>query len=161
SSLPRLFKAWGVEMNPGKVLADIVYASGQGQRFTPTVLTLNRTAMNRDDVVTSQVETLLYAFGGAFDVKPAEGLKMTELVKSSANSMLVDNVVASVSGDAATKGFVPDNKSRPLAFRLTGKFKTAFPDGKPKDATPTKKPKPVPDTPAPSLKESAGENSVI
>jgi len=48
-------------MNPGKVLADVVYASGAGQRYTPTVLTLNRTALNRDDVVTSQVETLLYA----------------------------------------------------------------------------------------------------
>ena len=159
SSLPRLFKAWGVGMNPGKVIADVVYASGSGQRYTPTVLTLNRTAMNRDDVVTSQAETLLYAFGGAFDVKPAEGLKMTELVKSSPNSMLVDNVVATVSGDAATKGFQPDNKSRPLAFRLTGKFRTAFPDGKPKEET--KKPKPAPADSAPSLKESAGENSVI
>jgi len=59
SSLPTLFKAWGVEMNPGKVLADVVYASGAGQRYTPTVLTLNRTALNRDDVVTSQIETLL------------------------------------------------------------------------------------------------------
>ena len=28
--LPTLFKAWGVEMNPGKVLADVVYASGAG-----------------------------------------------------------------------------------------------------------------------------------
>ena len=72
STLPTLFKAWGVEMNPGKVLADVVFASGAGQRYTPTVLTLNRTAFSRDDVVTSQIETLLYAFGGAFDVKPVE-----------------------------------------------------------------------------------------
>ena len=157
SSLPRLFKAWGVEMNPGKVIADMVYASGQGQRFTPTVLTLNRTAMNRDDVVTSQVETLLYAFGGAFDVKPAAGLKMTELVKSSPNSMLIDNVVATVSGDAASKGFVPDNKSRPLAFRLTGKFKTAFPEGKPQD--PSKKQKTA--ETQNQIKESSADNSVI
>jgi ABC-type uncharacterized transport system involved in gliding motility auxiliary subunit len=157
STLTHLFKAWGVGMNPGKVIADVVYASGSGQRYTPTVLTLNRTAMNRDDVVTSQIETLLYAFGGAFDVKPAAGLKMTELVKSSPNSMLVDNVVASVSGDAATKGFQPDNKSRPLAFRLTGKFKTAFPEGKPQD--PSKKGKPA-ETPN-QIKESAADNSVI
>ena len=110
----------------------MVYASGAGQRYTPTVLTLNRTAFNRDDVVTSQIETLLYAFGGAFEVKPVDGLKVTELVKSSPNSMLVDNVVATVSGDAATKGFQPGNKARPLALRLSGKFKTAFPEGRPK-----------------------------
>jgi ABC-type uncharacterized transport system involved in gliding motility auxiliary subunit len=154
SSLPKLFKAWGVEMNPGKVLADVVYASGAGQRYTPTVLTLNRTALNRDDVVTSQIETLLYAFGGAFEVKPVEGLKVTELIKSSPNSMLVDNIVSTVSGEAAMKGFQPDNKARPLAMRLTGKFKTAFPEGKPKS---DKKDAKVETT----LKESAAENSVI
>lgn len=157
SSLPKLFKAWGVEMNPGKVLADVVYASGAGQRYTPTVLTLNRTALNRDDVVTSQIETLLYAFGGAFDVKPVAGLKVTELIKSSPNSMLVDNVVSTVSGEAAMKGFQPENKARPLAMRLTGKFKTAFADGKPVSQdkkSPEKKD-------GGSLKESAAENSVI
>jgi gliding motility-associatede transport system auxiliary component len=157
SSLPRLFKAWGVEMNPGKVLADVVYASGAGQRLTPTVLTLNRTAFSRDDVVTSQIETLLYAFGGAFEVKPVEGLKVTELVKSSPNSMLVDNIVSTVSGEAAMKGFQPDNKERPLALRLTGKFKTAFADGKP--ATGDKKPADKKNDNF--LKESVAENSVI
>ncbi len=154
SSLPTLFKAWGVEMNQGKVLADVVYASGAGQRYTPTVLTLNRTAFNRDDVVTSQIETLLYAFGGAFEVKPAEGLKVTELVQSSPNSMLVDNIVSTVSGEAAMKGFQPDNKARPLALRLGGKFKTAFPEGKPKSDKKDSKEEV-------SLKESASENSVI
>jgi ABC-type uncharacterized transport system involved in gliding motility auxiliary subunit len=157
STLTKLFKAWGVEMNPGKVLLDVVYASGAGQRYTPTVLTLNRTAMNRDDVVTSQVETLLYAFGGAFDVKPAAGLTMTPLVSSSPNSMLVDNIVSTVSGDAAMKGFVADNKARPLAMRLTGKFKTAFAEGKPK----TDDKKGAEAKADAGLKESAAENSVI
>ena len=159
SSLPKLFKAWGVEMNPGKVIADVVYASGTGQRYTPTVLTLNRTAFNRDEVATGQVETLLYAFGGAFalldDGKPAAGLKATELLRSSPNSMLVDSIVATTSGDAAMKGFQPDNKSRPLALRLTGKFKTAFPEGPPKPNDP--KAPPAKD----GLKEGAGENSVV
>jgi ABC-type uncharacterized transport system involved in gliding motility auxiliary subunit len=159
STLAKLFKAWGVEMNPGKVLADVVYASGNGQRYTPTVLTLNRTAFNRDDVVTSQVETLLYAFGGAFDVKPVDGLKVTELVKSSTNSMLVDNVVSTLSGDAAMKGFKSDEKARPLAMRLTGKFKTAFPDGKPKSDDKKAAEKKEKDDAA--LKESAGANSLI
>ncbi len=164
STLPKLFKAWGVEMNPGKVIADVVFGSGGGARYTPTVLSLNRTAFNRDDVVTSQIETLLYAFGGAFEVKPAEGLKMTELVHSSPNSMLVDNAVATVSGDAAMKGFQPDNKTRTLAMRLSGKFRTAFPDGKPKAEAPSakdRKPKAAPADEAPQLKESAQENSVI
>ena len=157
SSLPKLFKAWGVEMNPGKVLADVVYASGAGQRHTPTVLTLNRTAFNRDDVVTSQIETLLFAFGGAFEVKPVDGLTVTALVKSSPNSMLVDNIVSTVSGEAAMKGFQPENKERPLALRLTGRFKTAFAEGmsvsQDKKSSEKKQDN--------FLKESAAENSVI
>jgi ABC-type uncharacterized transport system involved in gliding motility auxiliary subunit len=160
STLARLFKAWGIEMNPGKVLADVVYASGAGQRYTPTVLTLNRTAMNRDDVVTSELETLLYAFGGAFDVKPVEGLKVSNLLSSSPNSMLVDTVVSTLSGEAAMKGFQPDNKVRPLALRLSGKFKTAFPEGPPsKDPKPD--PKKVEAAAKAQLKDGAGENSLV
>ena len=153
STLPTLFKAWGLTMDPGKVVSDVVFGSGGGQRYTPTVLSLNRTAFSRDDIVTGQIETLLYPFGGAFDIKPQEGIKVTELVKSSPNSMLVDNVNATKSGDEATKAFKPSGKSMPLALRLTGKFKTAFPDGL-KDGD-----KPVPNTPA--LRESSAENSVI
>src|SRR3989449_6449916 len=88
STLPTLFKAWGLEMDPGKIIADVVFGSGGGQRYTPTVLSLNRTAFSRDDVVTGSIETLLYAFCGAFQARPAEGPRITELVRSSPNSML-------------------------------------------------------------------------
>src|SRR5688572_9636461 len=129
SSLPTLFKAWGLHMEPGKIIADVVFGSGGGARYTPTVLSLNRTAFSRDDIVTGQIETLLYAFGGGFDVKPVEGLQVTELVKSSPQSMLVDNAEATKSGDEATRNFKPSGKALPLALRLTGKFRTAFPEG--------------------------------
>jgi len=153
SSLPLLFKTWGVEMDPAKVIADVVFGSGGGPNYTPTVLSLNRTAFSRDDIVTGSIETLLYAFGGAFQVKPVEGLHVTELVKSSPESMLVDSANATRRGDEATKGFQPSGKSLPLALRLTGKFRTAFADGL------TEKDKPVPGTPA--LRETSAENSVI
>ena len=153
STLPTLFKAWGVEMDPGKVVSDVVFGSGGGARYTPTVLSLNRTAMSRDDVVTSSIETLLYAFGGALQTKPVEDLRVTELLKSSPDSMLVDSANATKSGDEATRNFQPSGKPMPLAVRIAGKFRTAFPDGlKDKD-------KPVAGTPA--LRESNGENSVI
>jgi ABC-type uncharacterized transport system involved in gliding motility auxiliary subunit len=153
STLPTLFKAWGLEMDPGKVISDVVFASGGGQRYTPTVLSLNRTAFGRDDIVTASIETLLYAFGGAFQTTPVDGIRVTELVKSSPNSMLVDNANATRSGDEATKSFQPSGKPMPLALRLTGKFKTAFPEGLSSEK------KPVPGTPA--LRESSGENAVI
>ena len=159
STLPRLFKAWGVEMDPGKVVSDVVFASGGGQRYTPTVLSLNRTALSREDVVTSQIETLLYAFGGAFALKPAEGLAVSELAWSSPNSMLVDGASATLAGDAATRSFKPGGKPLPLALRLSGKFKTAFPEGRPADKA--AKPKPAA-APAPeALKASARDGTVV
>jgi ABC-type uncharacterized transport system involved in gliding motility auxiliary subunit len=153
SSLPTLFKAWGIEFDPNKVISDAVFASGDGPNFTPTVLSLNRTAFNRDDVVTGSIDTLLYAFGGAFKVKPVDGLRVTELVKSSPNSMLIDDADATQRGDEAMRRFKPSGQALPLALRLTGKFKTAFPDGLVVDK------KPQPNTPA--LRESTAENSVI
>jgi ABC-type uncharacterized transport system involved in gliding motility auxiliary subunit len=153
STLPLLFKAWGLEMDPGKVIADVVFGSGGGARYTPTVLSLNRTAFSRDDIVTGQIETLLYAFGGAFQVKNTD-LKITELVRSSPNSMLVDIMNATKSGEEATRSFKPSGNAMPLALRLTGKFKTAFPDGLKEDE---KKPAAAG---TPALRES-GENSVI
>ena len=158
SSLPALFKAWGVKMDTGKVLSDVVYASGSGQRYTPTVLSLNRSAFNHRDVVTSQLETLLYVFGGAFEVTPVEGLNVVDLVRSSPNSMLVEDSLATTSGDAATKDFKPGNKSWPLALRLNGKFKTAFPGGPPPaPGAKEEKKQALP----PQLMESARDNSVI
>src|SRR3954462_14300805 len=139
SNLPTLFKAWGVKYDPNKGISDVVFVSGGGARYTPTGLSLNRTAFSRDDVGTASIETLLYAFGGAFSVKPAEGLKVTDLVHSSPNSMLVDNAEATKSGDQATRSFKPSGKALPLAVRLTGKFKTAFPDGLKEAENPTGK----------------------
>ncbi|HUQ26221.1 MAG TPA: GldG family protein [Burkholderiales bacterium] len=152
SSLPTLFKAWGVEMPEGKIVSDVVFGSGSGARYTPTVLTLNRTAFSRDDIVTGSIEILLYAFGGAFEFKGTD-LKAVELLKSSPNVMLVESAEAIKSGDEATKNFKPSGKPLPLALRLTGKFKTAFPEGI------KEKNKPLPNTPA--LRESASENTVI
>ena len=159
STLPRLFKAWGVTMEPGKVIADVVFASGAGQRLTPTVLSLNRTAFSRDDIVMAQIETLLYAFGGAFEVKPAEGLAATELVRSSPNNMLVDESKATAAGEEATRSFVPSGRSLPLALRLSGKFRTAFAQGRPADQA--AKPAPGAAAPGAHLAESARDNAVV
>jgi gliding motility-associatede transport system auxiliary component len=160
STLPELFKAWGVTMDPHKVISDVVFASGEGRRFTPAVLTLNHTAFASDDVVMAQVDTLLYPFGGAFDVKPAAGLAVAELVRSSPNNMLVDSGAATAAGPDATRSFVPSGHSRPLALRLSGRFRTAFPDGPPPDKG--EKPKPgAPKSTAPHLVESAHDNSVV
>ena len=109
-ALYNLFKAWGVECSQSKVVADLTFASGAGPRLLPTLLSLNNEALNMDDVVTSQVGTLLMPFGGAFTGKPPRGLKQTVLAHTSKNSMLVDLIIATLSGEPSTRGFQPSGK---------------------------------------------------
>ena len=169
STFYNLFKAWGIDVDMGKVIADLTFASGSGPRLLPTLLQLNTQALNQDDVVTSQVGTLLYAFGGAFKGKPAEGLTQTVLAHTSKNAMPVDLIIATLSGEPSTRGFQPTNEEMPLAIRLTGKFHSAFPDGKPKPFMPPRadKKKALDDKkqaevkPEPHLKVSNEENSVV
>jgi ABC-type uncharacterized transport system involved in gliding motility auxiliary subunit len=167
STFYNLFKAWGVDVDMGKVIADLTYASGSGPRLLPTLLSLTPQALNQDDVVTSQVGTLLIPFGGAFKGKPAEGLVQTVLAHTSKNAMPVDLIIATLSGEPATRGFQPTGEEMPLAIRLTGKFHSAFPEGPPKPFAPVpkeakkgeeKKPEAKPE---PHLRQTAGENTVV
>ena len=131
SSLDRLLKAWGVGFDATKVVLDAEYVSGAGPRAMPTLLTLSGKALDPQDVATSGLGLLLVPFSGAFTGTPAPGLKETVLMKSSTLSKLVDSSSAIAQGDAAMKGFAPSGTEYPLAIRLTGQFKTAFPSGRP------------------------------
>jgi ABC-type uncharacterized transport system involved in gliding motility auxiliary subunit len=168
STFYNLFKAWGIDVDMGKVIADLTYASGAGPRLLPTLLSLNTQALNLDDVVTSQVGTLLIPFGGAFKGKPAEGLTQTVLAHTSKNAMPVDLIIATLSGEPSTRGYQPTNEEMPLAIRLTGKFHTAFPQGKPQPFMPRAdrkkgqdEKKKAEEKAEPQLKQSTDENSVV
>ncbi len=169
STFYNLFKAWGIDVDMGKVIADLSFASGEGPRLLPTLLALTTQALNLDDVVTSQVGTLLIPFGGAFKGKPAEGLTQTVLAHTSKNSMPVDLIIATLSGEPSTRGYQPSGEEMPLAIRLTGKFHTAFPEGKPRPFMPPRadrkkgpdEEKKAEEKAEPQLKQSKDENSVV
>ena len=164
SNLDKLLKAWGYSFDPAKIVLDMKYMAGSGPRAVPTVIQLDADAMSKDDVATSHLGTALLAFTGAFSGKPADGLTETVLMHTSPIVKLVDTANAMARGEEAVRGFQPENKQYPIALRLSGKFKTAFPDGRPaakeadgKDA----KPKPAAADFGPALKESQGEGTVV
>src|SRR5882762_7830646 len=164
SSLDKLLRAWGLSFDSGKVVLDMRYVTGAGARTLPTLLSLNDNAFDPHDIATARLGSLLMPFAGAFTGKPVEGLSETVLMKSSALSQLVDSFAATTQGEAAIRAFKPSGTEYPLAVRLTGKFKTAFPEGRPKDEDngekkAAKAPEAKPETA--QLKESAGENAVV
>ncbi|HLQ03019.1 MAG TPA: Gldg family protein [Burkholderiales bacterium] len=166
SSLDRLLKAWGLGFDSGKVVLDMRYLTGAGARTLPTLLSLNDNAFDPNDITTARLGSLLMPFAGVFTGKPIEGLNETVLMKTSAYSQLVDSFSAMTQGEAAIRGFAPSGTEYPLAVRLSGKFKTAFPEGPPKaddkgdkKAVAAKVSQAVPKIA--SLKESAEENAVV
>ena len=160
SSLDKLFKAWGLTFETTRVVADLEHVAQLQEGPNPAVLALNETAINKDDVVTANADNLVMAFAGTFSGTPADGLAETILIKSSKHSDLVDNMTASFAGGQIAGNMTPSGTEYPLAIRLTGKFRSAFPDGKPKPATPPEQ-KPEEKPAEPGLKESAQPSTVV
>jgi ABC-type uncharacterized transport system involved in gliding motility auxiliary subunit len=167
SNIGKLLKAWGYEFDAAKVVLDMKYMAGSGPRAVPTVIQLDAEAMSKDDVTTSYLGTTLLAFTGVFVGKPAEGLKESVLMHTSPIVKLVDTANAMSRGEEAVRGFQPDGKEYPIALRLTGKFQTAFPDGRPVPKDPAgkeaggKDAKPAAADPGAALKEGQGEGTVV
>jgi len=170
SSLDKLLKAWGIQFDATKAVADLKYKmqlrgrSGEPQE-APAWLGLTPDAIDRDDVATSQLDNIWLPLCGAFTGTPQDGLKQTVLLQSSKDSQLVDAMLANLSGENTMKEFQPSGVNYNLAIRLTGKFKTAFPDGAPQDNKDEgeKKDEAKADEkkPGDSLKETKDENTVV
>jgi ABC-type uncharacterized transport system involved in gliding motility auxiliary subunit len=160
SNLDKLIKTWGLTYDSGKVVLDMKYSTGEGDKKWPTLLTLTAQALNKDDVATNQLTTMMLPFPGAIGGTPAAGLTQTVLIKSSPLNQMVDSIIAQTQGEPAVRGFVASNKELNLAVKLTGKFKTAFPNGRPDEGQKpgmTKDGKPAPEV----LKEAKADGAVV
>ncbi len=140
SSLPKLFKAWGLDFDTAKVAADLNFVKqirgGDGRpRVDPSWLFVNPRGINTQDAIMSQFDDILLPCAGVFTGTPASGLKMDTLLHTTKDSELIDGFMAQMGGGGqkTIDDFKPSDKEMALAVRLTGKFKTAFPDGKPAD----------------------------
>jgi ABC-type uncharacterized transport system involved in gliding motility auxiliary subunit len=138
SSLDKLLKAWGLAFDTSKVVADMNYKmqlAGRGgqPQDAPAVMAVTSDGLNSEDIVTSQIDNVWLPYAGAFTGTPVQGLKETVLIKSTKDSQLVDGFMAHLSGENVMKEFKPSGTQYALAVRLTGKFKTAFPNGPPED----------------------------
>jgi len=164
SNLEKLFQAWGIVFVTSKVVADMEHVARLQEGPNLAVLALNETAVNKDDVVTAEADNLVMAFAGALVGTPKEGINETVLIKSSKRSQLVEAMMAQMMGTEMSRNFAAGGVEYPLAVRLNGKFKTAFPGGKPKPAptpgSPEEK-KPEEKSSEPSLKESSQPTTVV
>jgi ABC-type uncharacterized transport system involved in gliding motility auxiliary subunit len=150
ASFEPFFKTWGIQFNKNIALADMTFAqrvSSAGKMMTyATYLNVTRDGMNKDDIATSRLDKLSFVFAGSFASNGVEALKKEILVHSTKDSQLISAFVTN-RPEKVFKNFKPDGKIHPIALKLSGSFKSAFP----KEAAEKKG----------FLTESAEESSVV
>lgn len=146
SNLDKLFAAWGLELEKGKVAGDLDAArrvnAGTEGRVEPVEyvawLALRPQNLNRDDLITADLSQINMATAGI--LKPVKGAKTSfePLITTSAQSeeIPVDKVEGLPDVAGLLNDFKPSGQKLALAARVSGTADTAFPDGPPqaKDA---------------------------
>ena len=135
SDLAPLFKAWGLQYDPTRIVLDSQHAmqvqpDPQSPPVrNPSILNLTKDALNQQDVISAQLENLNFSSVGALTLSENSPLKMEALAQSSSNAELaeVSRVRQESDPSALYQGFKPSGVPYVLAARLTGMVKTAFP----------------------------------
>ena len=137
SDINRLSRAWGVTVDATQVVADwdaatpINVGEGRVERLPAWLSLRGGQNVDREEIATGSLESLMMPFAGSITGTPAEGLEMKTLVFASSNAVTLNSYVARNLRDQNTR----TGKAAPgaaLAVRLSGSFRTAFPDGQPK-----------------------------
>jgi ABC-type uncharacterized transport system involved in gliding motility auxiliary subunit len=157
SSNLSLLKTWGVDYDPGQVVADLEHGLEVGMREgeAPSqhiaILGLDQTAMAKD-VITGQIDRVNLATAGS--LKKAEGstLSFEPLIHTGKKSGLlpVQRFAMLVDPGTLKDGFAPTGEFV-VAARITGKAQSAFAAAPPAGVTPA----------ADALKESAQPLNVV
>ncbi|MCK6446599.1 MAG: Gldg family protein [Planctomycetes bacterium] len=157
SSLDRLFATWGVELAKDKVVGDadkalrVTFPSSTGKMDTAPFLVwlgLDRDDFSPDEILTRDLKLMQLRSAGALTKKADASTEFTPLVESTTNSMQIP--VSSIQFQQDPKrllaDFASENRRQVLAARITGKVKTAFPEGAPADpaASPEDPPEELP-----------------
>lgn len=133
SEMNALLKAWGIGFDSNKVVVDHALAtrimSGGNAEIMPTVLTITNKKINDDEPAVAELNSLLLFAAGAFSGVPSEGLQKTVLLNSTKEAASVETFLTMGRGEDIMKNFRAEGLAKELAVKLTGDFKTAFPDG--------------------------------
>lgn len=132
SDLPNLLKGWGVGYNKTEVVADMFYRGTLMGRQNPTALQLPAGAINRENPITESLQSLTLVSAGSLSAPTSGDVKAEVLLETSEQSSLIDVPTAESLRTESLKEFSASGRKKTLALRLSGKFKTAFPDGPPK-----------------------------
>lgn len=135
SNLDKLFSAWKIEV-PRTAVIDMdnpttVSMGGNRAEQVPSWITVTGDMLNQDDVTSAQLNLLVIPVASRVKNLDSAQNTLTPLIKTSKNVMEKDVFAAQGSVRDVREGFVSANEPYFLAARVSGKFATAFPNGKP------------------------------
>ena len=126
----------------GKVVGDLplakkVQIQQQGRPRVvdyPVWVGLTKEFLNGEDLVTAQISNIMVASAGILKKKDDANTEFTTLMQTDDAAMQIDASRLAFMPDVESllKNYQPEGEPFTVAARITGKVKTAFPDGKPK-----------------------------
>jgi ABC-type uncharacterized transport system involved in gliding motility auxiliary subunit len=144
SDLSKILSAWGVEVVPGKFVADIdlglqIQQGGQQQQLLQ-VLGMTPKDVSKDDPITASIARLNMGTVGAIkaleNVEPTKRITITPVIQSGERASLTDVAALMVPDPKAlVRNYKPGSERLTLAARLTGTVPSAFASGPPTVAT--------------------------
>jgi len=168
SDLPLLLGPWGIAYDPQKVVGDLANAEevelpDQSRLRYPIWISLPQDSFNAKALPTAQLQTALFVESGSVALRPGTDLTFTPLIQTSNRAGDVPAAMLQMSQPEEIAAQVKPTGVRTIAAIVSGKFKTAFPNGAPTDAPatpPAPADKKAPAT-APQLKESKTSSLLI
>ncbi len=164
SDLPKLFKSWGIEVKADKVATDVARAlrvsaqDASGRQIQADYVawlqlrseTGANNNINPTDPITAGLTQLIFASPGIIARLPDATTKVTPLVFTTPGAMELDANKLRIQPDVAAlrREYKPGKDALSIAVRITGKVKSAFPEGAPKPKEPEKKDETKPADPA-------------
>jgi ABC-type uncharacterized transport system involved in gliding motility auxiliary subunit len=137
SDLPKLFKAWGIQYDPKKIVLDrnralpISMGEGQAPVRHPGILGFTADDLNHDEVTTANLDSINVSSAGFFELaKDAKDIKLTPLIQTTSDAMAVPSDRLRMLQDPGVLYQDYKGGGEPLivAARVAGKFRTAFPE---------------------------------
>jgi len=137
--LNKLYKEWGLEVQPGMVVGDIINGRkvSIGNPNNEKILTyilwlaLQNDLLSQEDIITANLDYVFYKSAGSIkNLHKSSEIEFTPLVFTSLNSMLVERFKMQFRADpeALLKEFKSENKKFILTARVKGEFSSSFKD---------------------------------
>lgn len=141
SNLATLFNAWGIQVSSTEIAADMLAAmrvqirTNRGVEETNYLpwMKLDKINFNQDDFATSELNVIAFGSAGIISKKDGATVNVSPLFETSTEAMQMPVAAIQFQREPAQmlSDFKSENRKFTLAARLSGKVKTAFPNGAP------------------------------